>query len=124
MLSAAVHLLRNPSAGGQTALCQRGAAGRDRLSPRSPEQSKDALPDHGADLMLGQLRRAAIGETGGKPLDQSPIARFVAPSSNAPASELMQGRQSGRLGSARFCNNHGVTAGSIGCSALLFSRGP
>ena len=26
--------------------------------------------------------------------------------------------------SARFCNNHAVTAGSIGCSALLFSRGP
>jgi hypothetical protein len=34
------------------------------------------------------------------------------------------GRRSGRLGSARFCNNHAVTAGSIGCSALLFSRGP
>ena len=34
------------------------------------------------------------------------------------------GRRSGRLGSARFWNNHAVTAGSIGCSALLFSRGP
>jgi hypothetical protein len=33
-------------------------------------------------------------------------------------------RRSGRLGSARFCNNHGATAGSIGCSALLSSRGP
>ena len=38
------------------------------VAQRNPE---DALPDHGPDLMLDQLRRAAIGETGGKPLDQS-----------------------------------------------------
>ena len=29
------------------------------------------------------------------------------------------GRRSGRLGSARFCNNHAVTAGSIGCRFVV-----
>jgi hypothetical protein len=44
------------------------------IAQRNPEA---ALPDHGADLILGQLGGAAIGETFGKPLDQSdpPIRR-------------------------------------------------
>jgi len=39
--------------------------------------SKDALPDQRFDLVLDQLRRPAVGETRGKPLDQPdrPIRR-------------------------------------------------
>ena len=37
------------------------------IAQRNP---KDALPDQRFDLVLDQLRRAAIGETCGKPLDQ------------------------------------------------------
>jgi len=38
------------------------------VAERNPQ---DALSNHGADLMLDQIGRAAIGETPGKPLDQS-----------------------------------------------------
>ena len=44
------------------------------VAQRNPEH---ALPDQRADLVLGQLRPAAVGETGGEPLDQPdrPIRR-------------------------------------------------
>ena len=44
------------------------------VAQRNPE---DALPDQRADLVLGQFRPAAVGETRGKPLDQTdrPIRR-------------------------------------------------
>jgi len=56
------------------------------IAQRNP---KHALSDQRPDLMLDQIRRAAVGETVRKPIDE-PDPRSVAPSSKAPPSEVIR----------------------------------
>ena len=67
----------------------RGAAGRGRSGPRSPARCRTPADRPGRDLVLDPVRRSRRSAKQAANRSISPIARSVAPSSSAPASEVI-----------------------------------